>query len=141
MARPLNISTTASRGLAVDIASGKPVQSIPRRTGSTGNMNQGNGQTMTMPSTTNWYKGNQPTLREAYAQIINVSQTDRARGKQAYDMLNTLQQDPTSVYYNPYNSYTNRAVDSLRELGVNVDSINEDWYASNEWLKEYTRAI
>lgn len=101
------------------------------------NSSQSGGQTMTMPSTTNWYKGNQPTLREAYAQIINVSQTDRARGKQAYDMLNALQQDPTSVYYNPYNSYTNRAVDSLRELGVNVDSINEDWYASNEWLKEY----
>lgn len=87
-----------------------------------------------------WYSGDKPTRSEAAARIYTISQTDPERGKQLYHTFSQLQRDPSSQFYNPYGAATNKAIQELANLGVDVSGgITEDWLAKNSWLKAYYR--
>ena len=87
-----------------------------------------------------WYSGDKPTRSEAAARIYTISQTDPERGKQLYHTFSQLQRDPSSQFYNPYSAATNKAIQELANLGVDMSGgITEDWLAKNSWLKAYYR--
>lgn len=87
-----------------------------------------------------WYSGDKPTRSEAAARIYTISQTDPERGKQLYHTFSQLQRDPSSQFYNPYGAATNKAIQELANLGVDMSGgITEDWLAKNSWLKAYYR--
>ena len=87
-----------------------------------------------------WYSGSTPTRSEAAARIYTISQTDPERGKQLYHTFSQLQRDPSSQFYNPYGAATNKAIQELANLGVDMSGgITEDWLAKNSWLKAYYR--
>ena len=87
-----------------------------------------------------WYSGDKPSRSEAAARIYTISQTDPERGKQLYHTFSQLQRDPSSQFYNPYSAATNKAIQELANLGVDMSGgITEDWLAKNSWLKAYYR--
>ena len=87
-----------------------------------------------------WYSGSTPTRSEAAARIYTISQTDPERARKLNQAFSQLQRDPSSQFYNPYSSATNKAIQELANLGVDVSGgITEDWLAKNSWLKAYYR--
>lgn len=87
-----------------------------------------------------WYSGDKPTRSEAAARIYTISQTDPARARKLNQAFSQLQRDPSSQFYNPYGSATNKAIQELANLGVDMSGgITEDWLAKNSWLKAYYR--
>lgn len=87
-----------------------------------------------------WYSGSTPTRSEAAARIYTISQTDPARARKLNQAFSYLQRDPSSQFYNPYGSATNKAIRELANLGVDMSGgITEDWLAKNSWLKAYYR--
>ena len=87
-----------------------------------------------------WYSGSTPTRSEAAARIYTISQTDPERARKLNQAFSQLQRDPSSQFYNPYGSATNKAIQELANLGVDVSGgITEDWLAKNSWLKAYYR--
>lgn len=87
-----------------------------------------------------WYSGSTPTRSEAAARIYMISQTDPARARKLNQAFSQLQRDPSSQFYNPYGSATNKAIQELANLGVDMSGgITEDWLAKNSWLKAYYR--
>ena len=87
-----------------------------------------------------WYSGSTPTRSEAAARIYTISQTDPERARKLNQAFSQLQRDPSSQFYNPYGSATNKAIQELANLGVDMSGgITEDWLAKNSWLKAYYR--
>ncbi len=87
-----------------------------------------------------WYSGSTPTRSEAAARIYTISQTDPARARKLNQAFSQLQRDPSSQFYNPYGAATNKAIQELANLGVDMSGgITEDWLAKNSWLKAYYR--
>ena len=87
-----------------------------------------------------WYSGSTPTRSEAAARIYTISQTDPARARNLNQAFSQLQRDPSSQFYNPYGAATNKAIQELANLGVDMSGgITEDWLAKNSWLKAYYR--
>lgn len=87
-----------------------------------------------------WYSGSTPTRSEAAARIYTISQTDPARARKLNQAFSQLQRDPSSQFYNPYGAATNKAIQELASLGVDMSGgITEDWLAKNSWLKAYYR--
>ena len=87
-----------------------------------------------------WYSGSTPTRSEAAARIYTISQTDPERARKLNQAFSYLQRDPSSQFYNPYGAATNKAIQELANLGVDVSGgITEDWLAKNSWLKSYYR--
>ena len=58
------------------------------------------------------------TTRSMLARIDEIGKTDPDKAKNMLDSFSTLQQDPTSKYYNPYALATNRSVANLAAYGV-----------------------
>ena len=77
------------------------------------------------------------TTRGLLARFYQMGSTDPTRAQEGLTMFEQLRMDPSSVYFNPYASHTNRALDNLRELGMEVDEVNDDWFAANAGLKQY----
>ncbi len=77
------------------------------------------------------------TTRGLLARFYQMGSTNPAKAREGLTMFEQLRMDPSSVYFNPYTSYTNRALDNLRDLGLEINEINDDWFASNAWLKQY----
>ena len=87
-----------------------------------------------------WYSGDKPTRSEAAARIYTISQTDPERARKLNQAFSYLQRDPSSQFYNPYGAATNKAIQELANLGVDMSGgITEDWLAKNSWLKAYYR--
>ena len=87
-----------------------------------------------------WYSGSTPTRSEAAARIYTISQTDPERARKLNQAFSQLQRDPSSQFYNPYGAATNKAIQELANLGVDMSGgITEDWLAKNSWLKAYYR--
>lgn len=87
-----------------------------------------------------WYSGSTPTRSEAAARIYTISQTDPERARKLNQAFSYLQRDPSSQFYNPYGAATNKAIQELANLGVDMSGgITEDWLAKNSWLKAYYR--
>ena len=87
-----------------------------------------------------WYSGSTPTRSEAAARIYTISQTDPERAMKLNQAFSYLQRDPSSQFYNPYGAATNKAIQELANLGVDMSGgITEDWLAKNSWLKAYYR--
>lgn len=87
-----------------------------------------------------WYSGSTPTRSEAAARIYTISQTDPERARKLNQAFSQLQRDPSSQFYNPYSAATNKAIQELANLGVDMSGgITEDWLAKNSWLKAYYR--
>ena len=87
-----------------------------------------------------WYSGDKPTRSEAAARIYTISQTDPERARKLNQAFSQLQRDPSSQFYNPYGTATNKAIQELANLGVDMSGgITEDWLAKNSWLKAYYR--
>ena len=86
---------------------------------------------------TKWYRGATPTTRETLARISLIGMLDRQSGETAMSLFSNLQQDRTSQFYNPYTRHTNRAVDNLAALGIDVSKIDDDWFTANRGLMQY----
>lgn len=87
-----------------------------------------------------WYKGDMPTVSEAAARIYTISQTAPEEGQRLYGELMRFQSDPSTPFYNPYATATNKAVQELAALGFDMSGgVTEDWLAQNSWLKNYYR--
>ena len=84
-----------------------------------------------------WYKGDQPTVREALGQMYKITQQDPARGKELQQQFKSRQNDPTSMYWSPYLKPTTRELDTLSKLGYDISNINDDWYAATADLENY----
>ena len=87
-----------------------------------------------------WYSGEKPTRGETVWRIKNLFEVDYNQGKAAYDSFKTLTNDPTSMLYSPYMSATNNATrQSFAQYGIDASNVNDDWFASNSWMKQYNR--
>lgn len=87
-----------------------------------------------------WYQGSQPTFNESLARIYTISKTDYNKGKQLYDQLMGFASDPTSNFYNPYNSGTNQAIYQLHALGFDMSKgVTKEWIEKNAYLQQYYR--
>lgn len=92
------------------------------------------------PKSDKWYAGDQPTTSEAAVQIGKIMQKDAALGQQMWNSLAALQNDNTSMFYDPYTQATNKAIAELTALGFDMTGgVTEKWLADNAWLKEYYR--
>ena len=89
---------------------------------------------------TKWYKGDSPTRGETLAQIGKLYEQDQRKGLQAYKSFLTLSQDPSSAMYSPYMSATNNSTrQSFAQYGVDANNVNDAWFESNAWMKQYNR--
>ena len=77
------------------------------------------------------------TTRGLLARLYQMGSTDLTKARDGLTMFEQLRMDPTSIYYNPFASHTNRALDNLRDMGLEIDEINDEWFAANAWLKQY----
>ena len=77
------------------------------------------------------------TTRGLLARLYQMGSTDLTKAREGLTMFEQLRMDPTSIYYNPFASHTNRALDNLRDMGLEIDEINDEWFAANAWLKQY----
>lgn len=79
-----------------------------------------------------WYSGDRPTARETVARMFTVADGDEQRFNELQGMYAEEISNPGSVIYNPYAQATNiKAIDGLRELGVDVpDKITDQWVDS-----------
>lgn len=76
-----------------------------------------------------WYSGATPTARETLARMYEVANGDREKFSELEKKFIAEQQDRGSIIYNPYAQVTNsKAVDGLRQLGVDVpDKVTDEW--------------
>lgn len=89
---------------------------------------------------TKWYKGDSPTRGETLAQIGRLYEQDQQSGLRAYKSFLTLSQDPSSAMYSPYMSATNNSTrQSFAQYGVDASNVNDAWFESNAWMKQYNR--
>ena len=87
-----------------------------------------------------WFKGNQPTNKEIMARIYEIGKTDQKRGQELFDQYNTLKMDPTSELYSPYEAATNKAVNEISKLGIDVSGgVDRKWIEANKDLLSYAR--
>jgi len=94
-------------------------------------------QNVSQPVNDKWYKGSQPTTREAVGQLILATQQDKARGIQLQNDFQIRQQDPTSIFYAPYTQITNKYVTQLGDMGYDISNIDDDWFNATSGLDEY----
>ena len=97
-------------------------------------------QNLSQPVQTNkWYSGAMPTTREIYGRIYTIGKTDSAKARKIAQGFAKEQADPTSPWYNPYKQATNTdAINTLSSYGIDTSNINEQWFADNSWLMQYT---
>ena len=86
-----------------------------------------------------WYKGSQPTTREAVGQLILATQQDQARGIQLQNDFQVRQQDSTSIFYAPYTQATNKYVNELGGMGYDISNIDDDWFEATSGLDQYLK--
>ena len=95
-------------------------------------------QTITAkPGAPSWRVGDRPgNYGQAMANIANIAKTDKVKAQDALKSLRQLQNTPGSIFYKPYSSATNQAVNALRnDYGIDPDSLTDDWMTDNgEWL-------
>ena len=109
------------------------VQKWTNRTGSTENLIKQYGATSSnykrIYKEKKWYSGKTPTLRETYARMYDVAGDDNEKWRSLVQMFNEETSNRGSAIYNPYAQVTNsKAVDGLRQLGVEVpDKITDEW--------------
>jgi len=86
----------------------------------------------TRKNTGKWYSGNTPTARETMARMFERANGDTGFFNKMNEMFAAEQQDRGSVIYNPYAQATNyKAIDGLRQLGVEVpETISDEWIDS-----------
>lgn len=99
-------------------------------------------QSMKATSTNNdkWYKGDQPTYSETVSRIYDIGANNRSEASKMMLSLTALQDDPTSIFYNPYTKATNKAISEISALGIDVSGgITDDWLAKYSYLKGYYR--
>lgn len=87
-----------------------------------------------------WYKGSQPTTREAVGQLILATQQDQARGIQLQKDFQVRQQDSTSIFYAPYTQATNKYVTELGDMGYDISNIDDDWFEATSGLDQYLKS-
>jgi len=95
-------------------------------------------QTITAkPGVPSWKVGDRPgNYGQAMANIANIAKTDKVKAQDALKSLRQLQSTPGSIFYKPYSSATNQAVNTLRnDYDFDPDWLTDDWMAKNgEWL-------
>ena len=95
---------------------------------------------METPIRTKWYSGDQPTASETLAQIYRVSRNDTEKRNNLYNQFLQLQNDKSSIYYNPYTQPTNRKIAEIASYGIDVSGgINDEWFKNNAYLMNYYR--
>lgn len=122
------------------------VQKWTKRTGSTENLIKQYGASSSnykrIYKDKKWYSGSKPTLRETYARMYDVAGDDAEKWRGAVQMFDEEISNRGSVIYNPYAQATNtKAIDGLKNLGVDVpDTITDDW-VDNMWAQygQYAR--
>lgn len=91
-------------------------------------------------NTDKWYKGDQPTLSETVSRIYDIGSTNSSEASKMMLSLSALQDDPTSIFYNPYTKATNKAISEISALGIDVSGgITDDWLAKYSYLKGFYR--
>ena len=74
-----------------------------------------------------WYKGDQPTRKEALARIYTIGQTDEAKARNLMSMFEEQEKDSTSPFYNPYSSATTSK--------LNKTTVANTMKAQDEWAR------
>ena len=77
------------------------------------------------------------TTRDVLGQIYNLGRFDKSKAEEIMSTFGQLRTRKDSRFYDPYAQPTNKAIGVLRDLGMNVDTINDDWFNQNSWLKQY----
>lgn len=87
-----------------------------------------------------WYAGDAPTRGETLTQIGRIYQQDKQAGLNAFKSFMQLSSDPSSAMYSPYMSATNNSTrQSFAQYGVDTSNVNDAWFESNAWMKQYNR--
>lgn len=79
------------------------------------------------------------SARSVYSRIYSTYQTDPYKAQQMMSAYKTLQVTPTSKYYNPYSTYTNKALDTLKSYGIDTSKIDDNFYKQNDYLRQYLK--
>ena len=82
-------------------------------------------------------KTNVSATRSTLGKIMNIAKNNMDAASELMGEFTTLQQNPTSKYYNPYTQATNRAVSNLSSLGIDTSKIDSNWFESTKWLDDY----
>lgn len=87
-----------------------------------------------------WYSGAQPTSGEVMAQIYRIGQQDKKKADQLFQSFNFSRTQPGTMWYNPYELPTNKAIQGLADLGFDMSQgITTDWLNQNAGLMQYAR--
>lgn len=71
------------------------------------------------------------TLRSTLGQLSSLSKTNKEEASKGVSLFGELIHDPTSSYYRPYTAPTNNAVNILKDYGIDVDSLTDEWFEQN----------
>lgn len=86
-----------------------------------------------------WYSGDRPTASETVARMYQRAAGDEGHFRALADLYDQEISNPGSIIYNPYTQATNtKAIDGLRELGVDVPEVISDQWIDGMW-REYSQ--
>lgn len=82
---------------------------------------------------------NDTSERAVWSRIYSTAQSDPYKAQQMMSAYQTLQIDPTSKYYNPYSTVTNRSVSNLSSYGIDTSNIDDNFFQKYDYLRNYLR--
>ena len=75
--------------------------------------------------------------RSAMAELYALDQLDHEKAQTMRTAFQRLQATPGNAYYDPYSTATNKAVNNLASYGFDVSRIDDDFFAKNDYLRQY----
>ena len=75
--------------------------------------------------------------QETLANISLIADRDKEKAQELYNRYDTLSRKADSKYYDPYKSSTNKSVERMRDMGYDVDKVDDDWFKKYSGLKNY----
>lgn len=77
------------------------------------------------------------TTRNTLGKIYLLDSWDHDSAQNFLTQFEYSQKDPTSQYYDPFSSATNKAVSNLAAYGFNVNNLTDDWFnQNNSWISQ-----
>ena len=73
----------------------------------------------------------QITAREIMSDIYQMAQYNPAQAQEQLNRFMTARQDSRSQWYDPYSRPTNQATSSFANYGIDISTIDDDWFEKN----------
>ena len=76
-------------------------------------------------------------VRNTISDVLETTRYNPERRAESLRKIQNSMQDTNHSFYSPYSRSTNSAVSKLRNMGFNMDNIDDKWYEQNSWLQNY----